>query len=169
MSSGVAVIRVGGDTSAEVAERIDRVDDAIQATKAALAEGFVPGGGITLARLASEILKEKRGNSDAYNVGLRCLKSACHAPIRQILSAYQNSDTIITAAKKKEFGSTVNAVTGKIVSAEELGIIDPTKVVRLSIINATSAALNLIRVKCAAVIEETDTLNNSDIFIKDFV
>ena len=63
MSNGIAVIRVGGDTSAEVAERIDRVDDAIQATKAALTEGYVPGGGITLAKLSEECLKEKRTNT----------------------------------------------------------------------------------------------------------
>lgn len=170
MSNGIAVIRVGGDTSAEVAERIDRVDDAIQATKAALTEGYVPGGGITLAKLSEECLKEKRTNTDSYNVGLRVLKSACHAPIRQILSHLPNSDSLISQAKRKDGDMTIDAIAGKIINSKEAGIIDPTKVVRLSIINATSAALNLLRVKCAAVIEDqAEDVDISEIFINDFV
>ena len=170
MSNGIAVIRVGGDTSAEVIERIDRVDDAIQATKAALSEGFVPGGGITLAKLSEDCLKEKRGNTDSYNVGIRVLKEACHAPIRQILSHLPNADTLICQAKRKEFSSTIDAIAGKIVDSKEAGIIDPTKVVRLSIVNASSAALNLLKVKCVAVIEDyTKDADISEIFINDFV
>ena len=170
MSNGIAVIRVGGDTSAEVVERIDRVDDAIQATKAALSEGFVPGGGITLAKLSEECLKEKRSNTDSYNVGIRVLKEACHAPIRQILSHLPNADTLICQAKRKDTKATIDAVAGKIVDSTDAGIIDPTKVVRLSIINATSAALNLLKVKCAAIIEDHDKdADISEIFINDFV
>jgi chaperonin GroEL len=165
LANGIAVIRVGGDTSSEVVERLDRVDDAIQATKAALTEGFVPGGGITLAKLSEKCLKEKRSNSDSYNVGLRTLKEACHAPVRQILCSFEDSESLIKQAKKKSGKYTVNAVTGEIENAIESGIIDPTKVVRLSVINAASAALNLLRVKCAAIIQETDNSLETEIFI----
>lgn len=165
VSSGIAVIKVGGDTSAEVTERLDRVDDAVQATKAALLEGFVPGGGITLARISDSILKEKRSNSDSYNVGLRCLKSACHAPIKQILGDFPDAETLVKNAKKKSASHTINALTGEIETAEAAGIIDPTKVVRQSILNATSAALNLLRVKCAAIIESEEKEIHPEIFI----
>ena len=165
LSSGIAVIKVGGDTSAEVVERLDRVDDAVQATKAALTEGFVPGGGITLAKLSESCLKEKRSNSDSYNVGLRCLKEACHAPVLQILSSFKNADALVKAAKRKQGDFTINAITGEIESSSNAGIIDPTKVVRLSIQNATSAALNLLRVKCAAVIQSSDSPLDAEIFI----
>lgn len=169
LASGIAVIRVGGDTSSEVVERLDRVDDAIQATKAALVEGFVPGGGITLAKLSSKYLKEKRSNSDSYNVGLRSLKEACHAPARQILSSFEDAETLIKSAKKRGGTYTVNAVTGQIDDAIEAGIIDPAKVVRLSVINAASAALNLLRVKCAAIIQEEDGEISTEIFIDENV
>lgn len=169
LASGIAVIRVGGDTSSEVVERLDRVDDAIQATKAALVEGFVPGGGITLAKLSSKCLKEKRSNSDSYNVGLRSLKEACHAPARQILSSFEDAETLIKSAKKRGGTYTVNAVTGQIDDAIEAGIIDPAKVVRLSVINAASAALNLLRVKCAAIIQEEDGEIPTEIFIDENV
>ena len=169
LSSGIAVIKVGGDTSAEVLERLDRVDDAIQATKAALTEGFVPGGGITLAKLSEKCLREKRSNSDSYNVGLRILKEACHAPIRQILSDFEDSETLIKTAKKKSGNYTVNAVTGDVEESTKSGIIDPTKVVRLSIINAASAALNLLRVKCAAIIHDVDSDLETEIFIDENV
>jgi chaperonin GroEL len=166
LSSGIAVIRVGGDTSAEVTERLDRVDDAIQATKAAIAEGFVPGGGITLAKLADNKLKEKRSNSDSYNVGLRSLKEACHAPIRQILSAFSNAETLIAQTKRKTGNITINAITGEIVDAIDEGIIDPSKVVRLSIINAASAALNLLKVKCVAILEQNN-IDDTELFINE--
>jgi len=169
LSSGIAVIKVGGDTSAEVLERLDRVDDAIQATKAALTEGFVPGGGITLAKLSEKCLREKRSNSDSYNVGLRILKEACHAPIRQILSSFEDSETLIKTAKKKSGNCTVNAITGDIEESTKSGIIDPTKVVRLSVVNAASAALNLLRVKCAAIIHEVDSDLETEIFIDESV
>lgn len=165
LANGIAVIRVGGDTASEVTERLDRVDDAIQATKAALTEGFVPGGGITLAKLSEKCLKEKRGNSDSYNVGLRTLKEACHAPIRQILCSFEDSESLIKQAKKRSGNYTINAVTGTVEDAITVGIIDPAKVVRLSIINAASAALNLLRVKCAAIIQETDNPLETEIFI----
>lgn len=169
LANGIAVIRVGGDTSSEVTERLDRVDDAIQATKAALTEGFVPGGGITLAKLSEKFLKEKRSNSDSYNVGLRSLKEACHAPARQILSSFEDAETLIKTAKKKSGSFTVNAVTGEVEDAIEAGIIDPSKVVRLSIINAASAALNLLRVKCAAIIQDIDAPLETEIFINENV
>ena len=83
---------------------------------------------------------------------------------------HQNADALINQAKKKPGNFTVNAVTGEIVSAVESGIIDPTKVVRQSVINAVSAALNLMTVKCVAVIEREEDLNTeTEIFINENV
>jgi len=143
---GVAVIKVGAATETEMKERKARVEDAMHATKAAVEEGIVPGGGIALLRAvpALEKLKEK---SEDIQSGINIVRRALEEPIRQIaINAGYEGSIIVAQAKEKEKASVgFDAYTGKWVDMFEAGIIDPTKVTRTALQNAASiAALMLI-------------------------
>ncbi len=141
LSGGVAVIKVGGNTETEVRERKDRVDDALNATRAAVLEGIVPGGGVALVH-AGKILIDLNGENADQNAGIEIVRRAIQAPLRQIA---QNAgvDGSVVAGKVIEnpstgFGFDAQSETyGDMVTA---GIIDPTKVVRIALENAASVA-----------------------------
>jgi chaperonin GroEL len=141
LAGGVAVIRVGAPSEAEMKSRKEALDDAISATKAAIAEGVVPGGGLTLLRAIPAIEQEEAKCDGDERTGLRILKRALEAPTRQIA---ENSDVdggVIVSQMRASTGTTgFDAATGKFVDLVAAGIIDPTKVVRLALENAVSVA-----------------------------
>src|SRR5437899_274354 len=143
---GVAIIKVGAVTESEMKEKKARVEDAMHATKAAVEEGIVPGGGIALLRAvpALERLKEK---GEDIQTGINIVRRALEEPIRQIsINAGYEGSIIVAQAKEKEKASVgFDAYTGKWVDMFDAGIIDPTKVTRTALQNAASiAALMLI-------------------------
>jgi len=145
LAGGVAVIRVGGSTEVEVKERKDRVDDALHATRAAVEEGIVPGGGVALLRASAKLAGMKADNAD-QQVGIEIVRRAIQAPIRQI-SENAGKDGAVVAGEvlrsdKYEFG--YDAQTDEYKDLVAAGIIDPTKVVRTALQDAASVASLLI-------------------------
>jgi chaperonin GroEL len=145
LAGGVAVIRVGGATEVEVKERKDRVDDALNATKAAVEEGIVPGGGTALL-YAAKALKDMTGDNDDQTQGINIVRRAIQYPLRQIVSNAGQEASIIVGKlhdqKSNTFG--YNAQTGEYQDFIDNGIVDPTKVVRVALQNAASVAGLLI-------------------------
>jgi len=145
LAGGVAVIRVGGATEIEVKERKDRVDDALNATKAAVEEGILPGGGAALL-YSTKVLNGLSGINDDENAGIAIVKKAIQTPLRQIV---ENSgvEASIVVGKLLEQKSTTygfDAQNEKYVDLVEAGIVDPTKVVRIALQDAASVAALLI-------------------------
>jgi chaperonin GroEL len=145
LAGGVAVIRVGGATEVEVKERKDRVDDAMHATRAAVEEGILPGGGIALLR-ATEALKKVKTQNDDQKVGVEIVRKAIQAPARQIaLNAGEDGSVIVgKVLEKDQYAYGFDAQNGEYGNMMTKGIIDPTKVVRAAIQNAASVAGLLI-------------------------
>ena len=145
LAGGVAVIRVGGATEVEVKERKDRVDDAMHATRAAVEEGILPGGGVALLR-ASEGLRKLRAGNDDQKTGIEIVRKALSTPARQIaLNAGEDGSIIVgKILEKDQYGYGFDAQTGEYVDMMKKGIIDPTKVVRAALQNAASIAGLLI-------------------------
>src|SRR6201989_1667747 len=145
LAGGVAVIKVGGSTEVEVKERKDRVDDAMHATRAAVEEGILPGGGVALLR-ASEGLKKLRAGNDDQKTGIEIVRKALSTPARQIaLNAGEDGSIIVgKILEKDQYSYGFDAQTGEYVDMLKKGIIDPTKVVRTAIQNAASVAGLLI-------------------------
>lgn len=140
LTTGVAVIKVGGSSEEEIKELKDRLEDAQYAVKAALEEGYLPGGGVTLLRLAKEIDKLKSNNEDEI-IGMTILATALKAPFKTIVeNAGLHADIIIPEilAKEKEYG--YNVATMKVANMLEDGIIDPTKAVKGAVFAASSIA-----------------------------
>lgn len=140
LSGKVAVIKVGGATETEIDEKKFRVDDAVAATKAALAEGIVPGGGVTLVNLASEIVVD---GSDSLAAGRQILKNTLIQPFKQIMeNAGLNSDALLAQveAAKPGFGVDVNHPKKGLVDVKKAGVIDPTRVTKEAVLNAVSIA-----------------------------
>ncbi|MDR6182445.1 chaperonin GroEL [Asaia bogorensis] len=145
LAGGVAVIRVGGSTEVEVKERKDRVDDALHATRAAVEEGIVPGGGTALAR-ASVALKDLSFQNDDQRVGADIIRKALQAPLRQI-AFNAGEDGAVIAGKVleiKEYTHGFDAQNAEYKDLVAAGIIDPTKVVRTALQDAASVAGLLI-------------------------
>ncbi|GAA5265109.1 chaperonin GroEL [Acidiphilium sp. MT5] len=141
LAGGVAVIRVGGGSEVEVKERKDRVDDALHATRAAVEEGIVPGGGVALAR-ASLILSKLKADNDDQRFGIEIVRKAIQVPLRQI-SENAGEDGAVIAGKvldRDEYGWGYDAQTGEFKDLVKAGIIDPTKVVRTALQDAASVA-----------------------------
>jgi chaperonin GroEL len=141
LAGGVAVIRVGGATEVEVKERKDRVDDAMHATRAAVEEGVVAGGGVALLYATKALAKLKPGNHD-QQVGVDIVRRAIQTPARQIVEN-AGSDGSVVVGKLMESHDTnygFDAQTGEYVNMVKAGIIDPTKVVRLALQGAASVA-----------------------------
>jgi len=145
LSGGVAVIRVGGATEIEVKERKDRVDDALNATKAAVEEGIVPGGGTALL-YATKALAGLTGDNDDQTQGIAIIRRAIQAPIRQIIENAGVEASIVVGKLLEQKSSTYgfNAQSEKYSDLIETGIVDPTKVVRIALQNAASIAALLI-------------------------
>ncbi len=140
LTGGVAVLRVGAPTEADMKERKARIEDAMNATRAAVEEGIVPGGGITFLRAAEAVRKMKGLEGDEV-LGARILASALEAPIRQIAeNAGEDGSVIVAEALEAKDTHGFDAVTGKWGDMFKLGIIDPAKVVRSAVENAVSIA-----------------------------
>jgi chaperonin GroEL len=145
LAGGVAVIRVGGATEVEVKERKDRVDDAMHATKAAVEEGILPGGGSALL-YAIKSLKGLKGDNDDQNRGISIVRQALEAPARQIAenAGVDGSVVVGKILEQSDANYGFDAQDGKYVDMVKAGIIDPTKVVRLALQDAASVAALLI-------------------------
>jgi chaperonin GroEL len=145
LAGGVAVIRVGGATEMEVKERKDRVEDAMHATKAAVEEGIVAGGGVALLYAAKALGGAKATNHD-QQVGIDIVKKALQAPCRQIAENAGADGAVVVGklleSKNQNWG--FDAQTGEYTDMVKAGIIDPTKVVRLALQDAASVAGLLI-------------------------
>jgi chaperonin GroEL len=145
LAGGVAVIRVGAPTEAEMKSRKEAFDDAISATKAAMAEGIVPGGGLVLLRAIEAVEKEEAACDGDERTGLRMLKRALEAPTRQIAENSGADGGVVVGQMRSGKGNYgFDAATGKYVDLVESGIIDPTKVVRVALENAVSVASVLL-------------------------
>ena len=152
LSGGVAVLKVGGATEAELRERKDRVDDALNATQAAIEEGIVPGGGVALVRASKEAIRGNSLVSTGKSAGMHIIYNACHSPLKQIvLNAGGTPDVVLEKimASKKSMG--YNALIDAYGDMVVMGIIDPVKVVRSAIENAASSASMMLTVGCAMI------------------
>jgi chaperonin GroEL len=145
LAGGVAVIRVGGATEVEVKERKDRVDDAMHATRAAVEEGILPGGGVALLR-ATESLKKVRTHNDDQKTGVEIVRKALSTPARQIaINAGEDGSVIVgKILEHNTYGYGFDAQNAEYVDMVKKGIIDPTKVVRQALQGASSVAGLLI-------------------------
>ena len=147
MIGGVAIINVGGGTDIEMKEKKDRLDDALQATQAALDEGILPGAGVALLQ-ARKALKDDLDNKNDISKGAAIVFAACGKPFKQILenAGEDASEWLMQLLKTKNM--VPNIAEGKIVDAFDAGIIDPTKVVRSALENAAAAAVTLLMTEC---------------------
>ncbi len=145
LAGGVAVIRVGGATEIEVKEKRDRVEDAMNATRAAVEEGIVPGGGTALLR-ASKVLEKLTPENDDQRVGMEIIRKALQAPVRQIAenAGVEGSIVVGKLLEKKDASYGYNAATDKFEDLVKAGVIDPVKVVRTALQDAASVAGLLI-------------------------
>ena len=149
LAGGVAVLYVGAATEVEMKEKKDRVEDALNATRAAVEEGFVPGGGVAYVR-AAEALKDMKGDNDDETTGIHIVARALEEPMRQIAAnAGVEGSVIIQKIRegKDDFG--YNARTDEYVNMYEAGVIDPTKVSRVALENAASVAGMFLTTECA--------------------
>ncbi len=148
LAGGVAVLYVGATTEVEMKEKKDRVEDALNATRAAVEEGYLPGGGVAYIRAADALAKLKGANEDE-NTGIKIVERAIEEPLRQI-AENAGVDGSVIAQKIKEgkgdFG--YNAGTGEYVKMFEAGVIDPTKVARVALENAASVAGMFLTTEC---------------------
>ncbi len=145
LAGGVAVIRVGGATEVEVKEKKDRVDDALNATRAAVEEGVLPGGGVALLRAIASVAKLKTQNED-QKTGIDIVRKALAAPAKQIIENAGDDAAVIVGKllESKNYNDGYNAQTGQYTDLVKAGIIDPAKVVRTAIQDAASVAGLLI-------------------------
>ncbi len=145
LSGGVAVVRVGAPSESEMKARKDAFDDAISSTKAAIAEGIVPGGGLALLRAIPVVEREIAATEGDERTGLLILKRALEAPARQIAENSAADDGVVVSRMREGTGSFgFDAARGVYVDLIEAGIIDPTKVVRIALENAVSVASVLL-------------------------
>ncbi|MEH2409194.1 chaperonin GroEL [Nostoc sp.] len=153
LSGGVAVVKVGAATETEMKDKKLRLEDAINATKAAVEEGIVPGGGTTLAHLAPELEVWAKSNlKDEELIGALIVVRALPAPLKRIAeNAGQNGAVIAERVKEKEFNVGYNAATNEFVDLFDAGIVDPAKVTRSALQNAASIAGMVLTTECIIV------------------
>ncbi len=153
LAGGVAVVKVGAATETEMKDRKLRLEDAINATKAAVEEGIVPGGGTTLAHLSPELETWATGNlKDEELIGAMIVSRALAAPLKRIAeNAGQNGAVIAERVKEKEFNVGFNAATNEFVDMFAAGIVDPAKVTRSALQNAASIAGMVLTTECIVV------------------
>jgi chaperonin GroEL len=155
LSGGVAVIYVGAPTEVEMKEKKDRVDDALHATRAAVEEGIVPGGGVAYIR-ATAALEKLKGENEDENTGIQIVKRAIEEPLRTIVSNAGLEGSIVVQKVKEgkgDFG--FNARTGEYEDLKKAGVIDPTKVSRIALENAASIASMLLTTE-AVIVEKKE-------------
>ena len=153
LSGGIAVIKVGAVTETEMRDKKLRLEDAINATRAAVEEGIVPGGGTTLAHLSENLITWAKNNlKEDELVGALILSRAIIAPLRRIAeNAGINGPVIVEQVQEKDFEFGYNAATNKFENMYETGIVDPTKVTRSGLQNATSIASMILTTECIIV------------------
>ncbi len=148
LSGGVAVLYVGAATEVEMKEKKDRVDDALHATRAAVEEGIVPGGGVALVRAISAV-KNLKGVNEDQTIGIQIVKKALEAPLRTIADNAGVEGSVILQRVMNSKGSTgYNARTDKFEDLKKAGVIDPTKVTRIALENAASIAGMVLTTEC---------------------
>ena len=148
LAGGVAVIKIGAATEVEMKEKKDRVDDALHATRAAVEEGVVAGGGVALVR-AAKALDGVKGVNDDQNVGINILRRAIEAPLRQIVAnSGDEPSVVINAVKNGEGNFGYNAATSEYGDMLEMGILDPAKVTRSALEHAASVAGLMLTTEC---------------------
>jgi chaperonin GroEL len=152
LAGGVAVVRVGGSTEVEVKEKKDRVDDALNATRAAVEEGIVPGGGVALLK-ASKVLDGLKGDNDDQNAGIAIVRRALQSPIRQIAenAGVEGSIVVGKVLENASANFGFNAQTEEYGDLVAAGVIDPAKVVRTALQDAASVAGLMITTQAAVV------------------
>jgi chaperonin GroEL len=162
LAGGVAIIRVGGSTEVEVKEKKDRVDDGLHATRAAVEEGIVPGGGVALAR-GSLILSRLNADNDDQRVGIEIVRKAVLTPLRQIVENAGEDGAVISGKvlEKDDYNWGFDAQTGGFKDMVKAGIIDPTKVVRSALQHAASVGALMITTE-AMVAERTEKQSGGD-------
>ncbi len=149
LAGGVAVIKVGAATEVEMKEKKDRVDDALHATRAAVEEGIVAGGGVALVRAASKVAVTLKGDNEEQDVGIKLALRAMEAPLRQIVTnAGEEASVVASAVKNGEGNFGYNAGTEQYGDMIEMGILDPTKVTRSALQFAASVAGLMITTEC---------------------
>lgn len=148
LAGGVAVIKVGAASEIEMKEKKARVEDALHATRAAVEEGVVPGGGVALIRVMQS-LKNVKGENDAQTVGVQLIARALEAPLRQIvLNAGYESSVVLNKVVEGKGNYGFNAATGQYGDMLDMGILDPTKVTRTALQQAASVAGMMITTEC---------------------
>jgi len=160
MVGGVAIINVGGGTEIEMKEKKDRLDDALQATKAAIDEGILPGAGVALLNARNAI--SNRDNTD-FGIGGKIVFKACEKPLNQILTNAGEDVNEWHNSLNYTKNMVPDIAGGKLVDAFDAGIIDPTKVVRSAIENAAAAAVTLLMTECV-IYTKPDTNKKQDDF-----
>jgi chaperonin GroEL len=149
LAGGVAVIKVGGATEVEVKEKKDRIDDALHATKAAVEDGIVPGGGVALVR-AKQAIADLKGDNADQQAGINIVLRAMEEPLRTIVSnAGESADVVLAAVINGTGNYGYNAATEQYVDMLADGVIDPTKVAKTALVNAASVAGLLLTTDCA--------------------
>ena len=149
LAGGVAVIKVGAATEVEMKEKKDRVDDALHATRAAVEEGVVAGGGVALVRAATKVAATLKGDNEEQDVGIKLALRAMEAPLRQIVTnAGEEASVVASAVKNGEGNFGYNAGTEQYGDMIEMGILDPTKVTRSALQFAASVAGLMITTEC---------------------
>ena len=163
LTGGVAILYIGAASEVEMKEKKDRVDDALAATRAAIEEGIVPGGGVALIR-ALDSLEGLKGANEDETVGIQIIKRAIEEPLRQICAnAGVEGSVVIKEVRngKGDFG--YNAKTGEYENMIAAGIIDPTKVTRIALQNAASVASMIMTTECAVVIIPEESKQNEQV------
>ena len=156
LSGGVAVLYVGAATEVEMKEKKDRVDDALAATRAAVEEGIVPGGGVAYIR-AVAAMENMKGDNDDQTTGIQIVKRAIEEPLRQIVAnAGGEGSVVVNKVKESEGNIGYNARDDKFEDMLAAGIIDPTKVSRVALENAASIASMFLTTECVLVEKKSD-------------
>jgi chaperonin GroEL len=156
LAGGVAVLYVGAASEVEMKEKKDRVEDALSATRAAVEEGIIPGGGVAYIRTI-KALEELKGYNQDEQTGIEIVKRAIEEPLRQIAeNAGVEGSIVVNAVKEGEADFGYNARDGKYENLYKAGVIDPTKVARIAIENAASIAGMFLTTECVLVDEEEE-------------
>jgi chaperonin GroEL len=156
LAGGVAVIKVGAATEVEMKEKKARVEDALHATRAAVEEGVVPGGGVALVR-ALQAIKDLKGDNADQDAGISMARRAMEEPLRQIVTnAGGEASVVVNQVEGGEGNYGYNASSGEYGDMIELGILDPTKVTRSALQNAASVAALMITTECMVAEEPKD-------------
>lgn len=165
LTGGVAILYIGAGSEVEMKEKKDRVDDALHATRAAIEEGIIPGGGVALIR-ALDSLENLKGSSEDENIGISIVRRAIEEPLRQICAnAGIEGSVVVKEVRNGKDDYGYNARTDTYENMISAGIIDPTKVTRIALQNAASVASMIMTTECAIVIvpeEEKQTQQNNE-------